>query len=167
MQCPTHIYEKLSFLGPFFRLSTFPEDSYHHSPSVGEHYFSNPTKRTMNDVMGSTTTLRSVLGGLQSFLHDFSLTLLKSGPDIKEAFLEELAHLLAINAKRAQIRVDKATVSSDGFMNNVCAILLRLAQPFVMSGHQKVNSLCPKGGDETIRHFFSQIGDFFFLAEAY
>ena len=134
MRCAANDYENISFLGPFFRISTFPQDC----PSLAEHYFSNPMARTMNDVMGSCATLRSALYGLHNLLHELSLTLLRSGAEVKSGFLDEIAYVLSMNSKRAQLHVDRATVSTDGFSNNICATLLRLAEPFVMGDQSKV-----------------------------
>jgi hypothetical protein len=135
MRCAANDYENISFLGPFFRISTFPQDC----PALAEHYFSNPITRTVNDVMGSSATLRSALYGLHNLLHELSLTLLRSGTEVKSGFLDEIAYMLSMNSKRAQLHVDRATVSTDGFLNNICATLLRLAEPFVRSDQSKVD----------------------------
>lgn len=95
----------------------------------------------MNDVTGSSTTLRSTLYGLHSLLYEFSLTLLRSTSDVKTAFLDEIAYIISINSRRTQMHVDKGTVSSDGFMNNLCATLLRLSEPFTTSEQSKVRFL--------------------------
>jgi hypothetical protein len=123
----TRDYEKKTFLGIFFSLSVFYEDD----KTIAEHYFSNSMNLNLNQVNATLKTLRLILYEYQHLLYEISWLLLKSGTEVKELFLQEIAHILSINSKRTQLQVNTEEISSDGFINNLCHVLLHLSEPFI------------------------------------
>lgn len=68
--------------------------------------------------------------------------IVRAGPKPREAVLSYLGNILAANAKRAAMRVDPNTVSSEGFIINLHNVLLSFAQPFMDSQFSKVSLRC-------------------------
>lgn len=61
-------------------------------------------------------------------------------PDARERVLDFFAKALQMNVKRQGIQVDPRTVSGDGFMVNLQAILLQLSSPFIDAQYTKVSA---------------------------
>jgi len=136
--CPKKIsareFELISFLGPFFRPSASIEDD----PAIGDQYFGNPSRLTQADVNASVTAIRTTLHNYQGGLHAVVKSILTSGPENREKMLQFVTEAIVKNEKRAQMQVDPKQVSSDGFMMNLVAVCLRLCEPFVAPGAQKI-----------------------------
>ncbi|KIO29369.1 hypothetical protein M407DRAFT_70531 [Tulasnella calospora MUT 4182] len=131
--------EHLTLLGAPARLSIFTREF----PRIGTTYFSDPEKRTRSDVEGSNNNLRATLHVLQQSLFSIINAVVRSGPTPREACLSYLAAALNLNLRRGGMRIDPATVASDGYMINLQTVLLRLAEPFLDAKFSKIDKVDP------------------------
>ncbi|RUS31621.1 ubiquitin elongating factor core-domain-containing protein [Jimgerdemannia flammicorona] len=119
--------ELMSLLGPFFRLSVFPDDQ----PSVAENYFANSEGRNKADIDSAITSLRGTVRTIQNNLFGILNNIVRASPTGKDGVLSYLASVARKNEKRAQMQVDRQTVATDGFMGNLAAVLLNFCNPFM------------------------------------
>ncbi|KAK0174457.1 hypothetical protein PV327_010224 [Microctonus hyperodae] len=75
-------------------------------------------------------------------------SLLKCSPEIRDMTLRWLGQCLEANSLRGQLsnghfRNGAAYIGNDGFMINLCSILLRLCQPFCTRNHEKIPKIDP------------------------
>ncbi|KAM0790391.1 hypothetical protein ACM66B_003273 [Microbotryomycetes sp. NB124-2] len=124
-------------LGPFLRLGMFPETF----PSIAQGYFPEPTKMGRGNVESATASLQNTLSSLQGILFAILNNIVRSGATAREAVLSFLASTAQLNAKRAAMRVDPATVSSHSFILNLHTILLSFAKPFLDPSHSKIDKI--------------------------
>ncbi|KAK4046180.1 Ubiquitin conjugation factor E4 [Microbotryomycetes sp. JL201] len=124
-------------LGPFLRVSMFPETF----PSIAQNYFPEPTKMGRGNVESATASLQNTLSSLQSILFTLINNIVRSGAPAREAVLNLFASTARLNAKRAAMRVDPATVSSHGFILNIHTILLDFAKPFLDPSFSKARHI--------------------------
>ncbi|KAI8149698.1 ubiquitin elongating factor core-domain-containing protein [Fennellomyces sp. T-0311] len=140
--------EEVSLLGPFFRLSAYPDSA----PKVAENFFKNAEERYSAD-------LESCMNGLRGTVHNIQASrkpkkqartmfgvinnIVRSSPASRESVLAYFAHILRLNEKRAQMQVDPQTVASEGFMHNITAVLLDLCDPFMDVKASKIDKIDP------------------------
>ncbi|KAH8550974.1 ubiquitin elongating factor core-domain-containing protein [Umbelopsis sp. PMI_123] len=136
--------ELLSLLGPFFRLSGFPDVA----PKVAESYFKNPELRTNADIVSTINTVRSTVHNIRISIHQVMNNLVRVSPETRQQLINYLQHIVHLNLKRAQMRVDKTQVSSDGLLSNITQALLNLCDPFLDFRASKINKV-------EIDHIFS------------
>ncbi|KAF8558253.1 hypothetical protein OG21DRAFT_1455716 [Imleria badia] len=132
-------FETVTLLGPLCRLGVFSREW----PTIAESYFSEPTKRSRNDVESSTTSLRGTVKSLQSSLFQIFNTLVRASAESREAVLEYFATAVKLNIKRAGMQVDPQTVATDSFMVNLQNVLLRFAEPFIDARYSKMDRIDP------------------------
>ncbi|KAG6816241.1 hypothetical protein H0H87_007478 [Tephrocybe sp. NHM501043] len=132
-------FERVAILGPLLRLGVFSREW----PALGQSYFSDPDKRSREDVESSFASLRATLKSLQSSLYQVFNTLVRAGPEPREAVLQFFARVIALNSRRAGTHVDPDTVSSDCFMVNLQTILLGFAEPFMDANYSKMDRIDP------------------------
>ncbi|KAG6864495.1 hypothetical protein C0991_009113 [Blastosporella zonata] len=150
-------FERLSLLGPLCRLGVFSREW----PALGQSYFSDPEKRSRDDVESSFASLRGTLKSLQSSLFQIFNTFVRAGPESREAVLQYFARVITLNSRRAgthvsQIllstsgllkafvsQIDLDTVSSDCFMVNLQTVLLSFATPFMDANYSKMDRIDP------------------------
>ncbi|PFH54088.1 hypothetical protein AMATHDRAFT_136414 [Amanita thiersii Skay4041] len=132
-------FETKSLLGPLCRLGIFAREW----PGISRMYFSEPEKRTRNDVESSFASLRGTMKSLQSSLFQVFNTIVRASPEAREAVLKYFARVISLNEKRAGMQVDPNTVSSDGFMLNLQSVLLRFAEPFMDANYTKMDRIDP------------------------
>lgn len=65
--------------------------------------------------------------------------MVRASPAARGAVLGYFGRVASLNAKRAAMRVDPNTVSSEGYIINLHAILMRFAEPFLDAGFTKVS----------------------------
>lgn len=126
-----------SLLGPLTRLSVFPREF----PEIWKTYFSNPTDRKVADIDANKANLRHTIGGLQSSLFSIYNSIVRASPEAREGVLDYFTVVCKANQKRAGMRVDYRTVSTDGFMINIHAILLRLFEPVMDVQFSKIDKV--------------------------
>lgn len=68
-------------------------------------------------------------------------SVIRANPSARDQLLEYFAHVIRLNEKRAQMQVDTATVSSDGFMHNIAAVLLMFCNPFLDIRASKIDKI--------------------------
>lgn len=61
----------------------------------------------------------------------------------RDNLLSYFGHIIKLNEKRAQMQVDIQTVSSDGFMHNIAAVLLSFCDPFLDVRASKIDKIDP------------------------
>ncbi|KAF9586088.1 hypothetical protein BGW38_009841 [Lunasporangiospora selenospora] len=128
--------EIVSALGPFFKTSGFCTDD----PSVAE-LFGTGMQRNKADTGGAFASLRGALRGLHDSLFQVVNGVVRSQPQAKERMLDYFSSVLIKNERRAQMHVDRATVSGDGFIYNMTEVLLKFCNPFMDSQHSKVDKI--------------------------
>ncbi len=113
--------EKLSILGPFFSVSSFPDE-----PFVGDALFLN--KNTREEIFPVFDRLRSRNSLIVSSLTSSMLNCLKN----KQARAPVINYFCAVinsNANRASMRPNMEVLSSHGFMLNFTNVCLNLCEP--------------------------------------
>ncbi|KAH7922937.1 hypothetical protein BV22DRAFT_1036932 [Leucogyrophana mollusca] len=131
--------EKVSIMGPLCRLGVFSREW----PSIAQTYFSDPSKRTKNDVDSSYASLRGTLKSLQTSLFNIFNTLVRASAESREAVLEYFASAVKLNVRRGGMQVEMETVASDSFMMNLQAVMLRFAEPFMDAKYTKIDRIDP------------------------
>lgn len=132
--CSAAEIEVKSLLGPFFKISPI-------SAKVADLTFGAIADGNQSQVATGISSLRTSIPVLQNQLFDICNVLVRQSSESRQAVLNYFAQVLKLNKKRHAIQVDAATVSSDGFMVNITAVLNRFAEPFVsdMSKISKVD----------------------------
>ncbi|KAI7817553.1 ubiquitin elongating factor core-domain-containing protein [Gamsiella multidivaricata] len=128
--------EIVSALGPFFKTSGFCSDD----PSVAE-LFGTGLKRNKADSAGAFASIRGTVRGIHTLLFQIVNGIIRSEPEAKEKMLNYLYSVLGKNERRAQMQVDRATVSGDGFIYNITEVLMQFCDPFMDSSHSKVDKI--------------------------
>ncbi|KAF9483478.1 hypothetical protein BDN70DRAFT_873762 [Pholiota conissans] len=132
-------FEATSLFGPLCRLGVFfPE-----WPTIASTYFSEPDKRTRDDVESTFASLRGTLKTLQTSLFQIFNTLVRTSSETREAVLGYFSRVVSLNVKRAGMQVDPTTVASDSFMLNMQSVLLRFAEPFMDATYSKMDRIDP------------------------
>lgn len=131
--------EQVSLLGPLFRLSAYPDAA----PKVAESYFQNSENRNAADINSCKNGLRGSVQNIQRSMFGICNSVIRADPSARDQLLEYFAHIIRLNEKRAQMQVDTATVSSDGFMHNIAAVLLMFCNPFLDIRASKIDKIDP------------------------
>jgi ubiquitin conjugation factor E4 B len=126
--------ETKTLLGPFFRLSPMQQE-------VANNYFSAPKTRDRGFIANAQNAVRMTLRTHQSDLFQISDTIVKAGPTPRGRLLDWFALCVNKNHKKRAMRVDFATVSSDGFMVNVTNVLDQLCEPFMDARFSKIDRI--------------------------
>jgi ubiquitin conjugation factor E4 B len=129
---PAARLEAETLLGPYFQISPLQAD-------VTKQYFSSPKTIDPGRVRASQQSLQLTLRTHQQELFDVANTLIRVSPEARERVLDWFALIVNSNHKRRAMRIDKSTVSSDGFMINVNACLNQLCEPFMDASFSKVD----------------------------
>ncbi|KAJ7107276.1 ubiquitin elongating factor core-domain-containing protein [Mycena crocata] len=132
-------FEKYSLLGPLCRLGIFGREW----PGIAQAYFSDPDKRSRDDIDSSNASLRGTMKSLQSSLFQIFNTLVRASAESREAVLDYFARVVSLNVKRAGMQVEPETVATDSFMVNMQSILLRFAEPFMDANYAKMDRIDP------------------------
>jgi len=119
--------EHSSLLGPFFRLS-----AYYDHPKVGDQYFGNGqlTGITQKDLDFKRMTLRSEIKMYQDTLHKIFMNFVRP-KETRAKAMEWLCAVIEGNKSRLKMHEDAMTSSSESFLTNFCALMLRLCEPFL------------------------------------
>jgi ubiquitin conjugation factor E4 B len=70
-----------------------------------------------------------------------SNSIVRASTEARNRLLEYFGHVIKLNEKRAQMQVDIQTVSSDGFMHNIAAVLLMFCDPFLDVRATKIDKI--------------------------
>ncbi|GAA5833631.1 hypothetical protein JCM3766R1_002595 [Sporobolomyces carnicolor] len=132
-------FEYRALWGPWLRLSSFPDGA----PELPQAYFPDPTSMGQGNIQSASTSLRGTLAGLQTLLFRILSNLVRASPSSRESVLDFFASVAKLNSKRAAMRVDPRTVSTEGFIVNLHAVLLGLCEPFLDAGLTKIDKIDP------------------------
>ncbi|GAA5912608.1 ubiquitin conjugation factor core domain-containing protein [Sporobolomyces salmoneus] len=132
-------FEYRALWGPWLRLSSFPDGA----TTLPQAYFPDPTSMGQGNIQSASTSLRGTLAGLQTLLFRILSNLVRSSPSARESVLEFFASVAKLNSKRAAMRVDPRTVSTEGFIVNLHTVLLGLCEPFLDAGLTKIDKIDP------------------------
>ena len=95
-------------------------------------------------LMTAFQSLRNNLEIVSSNLQDnFVLPLIKSHPSYRQIILKHLAALSNVNANRAKLQAESASINTDGFVMGAFALLLKLCDPFTLAGENVRKSKIP------------------------
>jgi ubiquitin conjugation factor E4 B len=161
--------EKVMLLGPFFRISPA-------QPEVSRQYFANAKSQAAVVTRDATNALRMASKSLQEQLAQITTALCKTSDQVRNRVLQFFAKVLNANKKRVALHVDRTTVSSDGFMANIAAVLTRMCEPFMDASFSKIDRIeveyfrrSPKldisdetklnADDQSSREFYSQVAE--------
>ncbi|GAA6034754.1 hypothetical protein JCM8097_001153 [Rhodosporidiobolus ruineniae] len=137
--CPAEMIEYRALLGPITRLGAYPDGA----PTLAQAYFPNPSDMGRGNIDSATASLRGVVQGVQTSLFRLHDALLRSSPSSRALVLAYFARIARLNAKRAAMRVDPRTVSSESFVGNLHAVLLGLSEPFMDARFTKIDKIDP------------------------
>lgn len=138
--------ELSSILGPFLRLSVFPDMFSGGKPDVVQQCFDgdmleiNPKRQ--QEMLASQVSLRALLGQLHEGLHEVFLALLRK-PDTRERALEYIAAVITANEGRSKMQADVQATASHGFFHNLGAVMLKLCEPFLDPASNKKDRIDP------------------------
>jgi ubiquitin conjugation factor E4 B len=126
--------EVRTLLGPYFQISPLQAD-------VTKQYFSSPKTIEEGRIREAQRSLRLTLQTHQNELLDIVNQLIRASAGAREKVLDWFALVVNSNHKRRALRVDKSTVSSDGFMINVTTCLDQLCEPFMDASFAKIDRI--------------------------
>ena len=126
--------EVKTLLGPYFQISPLQAD-------VTTQYFSSPKTLDPRRISEAQRSLTMTLQSHQSDLLDIVNQLLRVSLEARDRLLQWFALVVNKNHKREQERVNKKTVSSDGFMINVTTCLDQLCEPFMDASFSKLDRI--------------------------
>lgn len=120
--------ESSSILGPFFCLSTYINMT-RPGRQVSEQLFGGAGSRLTPEEVGRTAiSMRNLFKTIYDTVHKIMRNLLIP-KETREATVEWLAVAIEGNKTRSRIQDDPFQSSSDAFLTNLCAVLLRLSEP--------------------------------------
>jgi ubiquitin conjugation factor E4 B len=130
----TPAIERLTLLGPFFRISPL-------QPEVTKVYFSAPKTIDSGHVKMSQNALRLTLNQHQKDLLEIINCFVRASTISRNRTLDWFSYIVNANHKRRAMQPDEKQVSSDGFMMNVTVILDGLCEPFMDASFSKVSKI--------------------------
>lgn len=134
-----------TLLGALFNISILPKTSH-----GACEYFTNPLDQSSNT--STESLLYSNTDKITSMIHGIMLNLLKNGPGTKLKILKWLGDCLKANTDRGKLWNQTQSIdlgvaintASDGFMMNLCYVLMRLCNPFAsLDNHKKILKVDP------------------------
>ncbi|KAI9321206.1 ubiquitin elongating factor core-domain-containing protein [Dichotomocladium elegans] len=131
--------EDISLLGPFLGLSGYPD----RAPKVAEKFFTNAEERYSADIESCMNGIRGTVHNIQRTMFGVLNNIVRSSPEARKSTLAYFGHVLRLNVKRGQMQVDPQTVSSEGFMQNISAILISFSGPFLDVKASKIDKIDP------------------------
>jgi ubiquitin conjugation factor E4 B len=126
--------EKLTLLGPFFRISPLQAE-------VTKEYFAGPKTMDNSRIKNSQNALRLTLKAHQKDLVEIINAFVRASTVSRNRTLDWFAYIVNSNHKRRAMQVDEKEVSSDGFMMNVTVVLDELCEPFMDAAFTKVSKI--------------------------
>lgn len=112
-----------SLLGPFFKVS--PLD-----PSLVLTNFPDPASASQRDINNVSNGMKFEFKVIQDHLFFISDKIIRASVESRMDLLRFLARVIDLNHKRLAFQIQPGEVSSDGFMLNITAVLIRFCEPF-------------------------------------
>mmetsp|Transcript_9577 Transcript_9577/g.28938 ORF Transcript_9577/g.28938 Transcript_9577/m.28938 type:complete len:1092 (+) Transcript_9577:200-3475(+) len=128
--------ETRTFLGSLFR-NNLADDK------LRGQLFPDPQNLPGMEIVATLQSLRDALAIYWKHLHEIVMCLFRAGPEAREATLDWFSHVAKLNEDRQKMHFDPKTVSSDGFMLNVDAVLLKVCEPFLDPKSAKLKGIDP------------------------
>ena len=160
---PAQTVELESLMGPLLRLGCFTDSAVRspnriplcslallirsfriapaQQPSVAKAYFAQPSALSKEAIEASSNALRNTLSSLQGLLFNIFNLVVRSSPASREGVLSHFAQIVKLNHRRDGMRVDRRTVSSDGFMINNFSVLMDFATPFMDASYSRIDKI--------------------------
>lgn len=126
--------ESESLLGPFFQASPL------HPSSVLTN-FPDPTITSQRDINNVSEGMKHEFKVIQDHLFFISDKIIRGSPESRNNFLKYLGRIIDLNHKRLALQVQPNTVSSDGFILNISAVLIRFCEPFADVYGSKIDKI--------------------------
>jgi len=145
--------EDKSFLGVFYsKVSAFPDSD----SGISQAYFSNRNtfsystayenningfeigSRNPADVKASQNSLCSLVENVQSTLFSMTMSIIRAGPQSREAVLKFFGDTITKNHSREKFQIDRKEVSTDGLMYSLTRVCHKLCDPFLDPGYKKI-----------------------------
>ncbi|KAK6336050.1 hypothetical protein TWF730_003421 [Orbilia blumenaviensis] len=127
-------FEVKTLLGPYFRISPL-------QARVVETYFPSPKTQAPSTLNLASSSLRISIRTYQDQLSVIINHFVRASPEARGRVLDFFASVLNSNSKRRAIQVQENTVSSDGFLLNITAVLNKLCDPFMDATYTKVDKI--------------------------
>ncbi|KAK6499191.1 hypothetical protein TWF506_003823 [Arthrobotrys conoides] len=127
-------FEVETLLGPYFRISPL-------QGRVVETYFPSPRTQAPAALNLASSSLRISIKTYQDQLSVIINYLVRASPAARGRVLDFFASVLNSNSKRRALQVQENTVSSDGFLLNITAVLNKLCDPFMDATYSKVDKI--------------------------
>ena len=124
--------EQGSLVGPMFALSPL-------QGSIPQSFFPNAKTMSHGDLQSTMNSLRISVHHLQNAFFTFTNQVIRSSEQARYRMIQWFGKVVNNNKKRRALQVDPNTVSSDGFMVNVSAVLDRLCEPFIDYKSSKID----------------------------
>ncbi|RKF79986.1 Ubiquitin conjugation factor E4 [Golovinomyces cichoracearum] len=131
---PPQTIEKNTFLGPFFRISPL-------QPEISLEYFSNVRSMSTGMINTAQETLRLTGQAHQRDLQEIINLFVRASAESRNRTLDWFAYILNSNQKRRALRPDPTTLSTDGFLINITAVLDELCSPFMDLTFSKIDKI--------------------------
>lgn len=133
-----------TLLGALFNISILPKTTH-----GAFEYFTNPLDQSSNT--STENLLYSNTDKITSLIHGIILNLLKNSPNTKSNILKWIGNCLKANTDRGKLwnaqNIDLGAATNtvcDGFMINLCYVLMRLCNPFSsLENHKKILKVDP------------------------
>jgi len=129
---PAALLEANTLLGPYFALSPL-------QAQATSQYFPGPKTMDPGRIKNAQQALQMSLRTHQTELLDIVNPMIRASADARGKVLDWFGLVVNANHKRTAMRVDKTTVSSDGFMINVNTCLDQLSEPFIDATFSKID----------------------------
>ena len=126
--------ERLTILGPFFRLSPLQSD-------VATMYFAGPRTIEPGRVNTARGAIQMTLAAHQADLHSIAMAFARAGEGPRNKLLDWFAYTMNVNHKRRAMQVNPKEVASDGFMMNITAVLDRMCEPFMEANFSRMERI--------------------------
>ncbi|EWC45716.1 hypothetical protein DRE_05053 [Drechslerella stenobrocha 248] len=126
--------EVQTILGPYFRISPLQS-------RVVETYYPSPKTQPPAALSLASSSLRLSMDTHQNQLTVIVNHLVRASAEARGKVLDFFATVLNLNSKRRALQVQENTVSSDGFLLNITAVLNKLCDPFMDAAYSKVDKI--------------------------
>lgn len=120
---PVHLVEVNTLLGPLLSLSPIS----HHSVLLNFPDPLNASQREIDAVRSSIAVDSKIIQEKLFYIVD---KLIRASPESRMSVLTYFGKIIDLNHKRLAFQVEQNTTSSDGFLLNILAVLLRFCEPF-------------------------------------
>lgn len=123
-----------TLLGPFFKVS--PLD-----PSLLLTNFPDPSNASQRDINNVSNGMKFEFKVIQDHLFFISDKIIRGSVESRNNFLQYLGNIIDLNHKRLAFQIQPNTTSSDGFMLNISAVLIKFCEPFADVYGSKIDKI--------------------------